>query len=103
MIRESPIRFNQLGRRCNSGAKKWVYRFAVNGRRRDMGLGSFPDVELAEAREKAAKARKLVKNGGDPFAGRNAAERHRPTFTGLAAEYIRVHRRSWRNPKHARQ
>jgi len=87
----------------NSGAKKWVFRFTVNGRRRDMGLGSFPDVELAEAREKAAKARKLVKNGGDPFAARNEAERHIPTFTGLAAEYIRVHRRSWRNPKHARQ
>jgi len=87
----------------NSGAKKWVYRFTLNGRRRDMGLGSFPDVELAEAREKAAQARKLVKNGSDPFAKRNQAERRIPTFTALAAEYIRVHRPGWRNPKHARQ
>jgi len=87
----------------NSGAKKWVFRFTLNGRRRDMGLGSFPDVELAEAREKAAKARKLVKNGGDPFAERNEAQRQIPTFTAMAAEYIRAHRRGWHNPKHARQ
>ena len=37
-----------------SGARKWVFRFTINGRRREMGLGSFPDVSLAEAREKAA-------------------------------------------------
>jgi len=38
----------------NAGAKKWVLRFTVNGKRREMGLGSFPDVELAEARSKAS-------------------------------------------------
>jgi hypothetical protein len=86
----------------NGGARKWVFRFTLNGRRRDMGLGSFPVVELAEAREKAAKARKLIKSGGDPFAARNHTERVIPNFTSIAAEYIRAHRRSWRNRKHAR-
>jgi len=40
--------------------KSWLYRFTIDGRERQMGLGSFPDTSLAEAREKAAEARKLV-------------------------------------------
>ena len=35
-------------------AKSWVFRFQIAGKRRDMGLGPYPDVTLAEAREKAA-------------------------------------------------
>ena len=42
----------------NSLAKKWVLRFTIDGKRREMGLGSFPDVGLAEARGKATDHRK---------------------------------------------
>jgi len=42
------------------GAKKWVLRITVAGRRREMGLGSFPDVSLADAREAASAARLLI-------------------------------------------
>ena len=86
-----------------SGARKWVFRFTINGRRREMGLGSFPDVSLAEAREKAAECRKLVREGTDPIEARRQAQVKVPTFTSCAARYIRAHRRGWKNAKHARQ
>ena len=44
-----------------SGARKWVFRFMRAGKRVEMGLGSAADLSLAEAREKAADARRLVK------------------------------------------
>jgi len=66
-----------------SEARKWVFRFTINGRRREMGLGSFPDVSLAEAREKAAKCRKLVKEGVDPIEARRKEQVKVPTFTRL--------------------
>jgi hypothetical protein len=47
-----------------SGARKWVFRYMRAGRRVEMGLGSVPAVSLAQAREKAADARRLVRAGG---------------------------------------
>ena len=46
-----------------SGARKWVYRFMLNGRRREAGLGSLSDISLAQAREKAADHRRLISRG----------------------------------------
>lgn len=85
------------------GAKKWVLRFTIAGRRREMGLGCFPDVGLSEAREKARHYRKQAKEGIDPIEARRAAPSNTPTFTSCAAGYIRAHRRGWRNSKHGRQ
>lgn len=87
----------------NTGAKKWVLRFTIDGKRREMGLGSFPDVGLAEAREKATQYRKQVKSGVDPIEARQTEPEKTPTFTTCAARYIRAHRRGWKNAKHARQ
>ncbi len=87
----------------NRGAKKWVLRFTIDGRRREMGLGSFPDVGLAEVRDKATEHRKQAKNGIDPIKARQAEQEETPTFTACAASYIRAHRRGWKNAKHARQ
>ncbi len=87
----------------NRGAKKWVLRFTIDGRRREMGLGSFPDVGLAEVRDKATEHRKQAKNGIDPIKARQAEQEETPTFTACAASYIRAHRRAWKNAKHARQ
>jgi integrase len=86
-----------------SGAKKWVLRFTIHGKRREMGLGSYPEVSLAEAREQALEYRKQARSGTDPILARQAALEQIPSFTSCAARYIRAHRRGWKNAKHARQ
>ncbi|GAB6049069.1 site-specific integrase [Methyloparacoccus murrellii] len=68
-----------------------------------MGLGSFPAVSLADARQRALEAHQQVAAGVDPFAARNRKEVRTPTFTSCAAAYIRAHRHGWKNRKHARQ
>jgi integrase len=75
-----------------------------------MGLGSFPTVTLAEAREKARQHRALVTQGIDPIASRRAAssaasaERQaQKTFSEAAAQYIAQHEKSWKNAKHQAQ
>jgi integrase len=87
----------------NTGARKWVLRFTTQGKRREMGLGAYPVVSLAEARTKAAEARKVAASGGDPIAARKQIEQTAPTFTTCAARYVRAHRRGWKNAKHQRQ
>ena len=51
-----------------SGARSWVLRYQVQGRRRDLGLGAYPDVTLAMARDRALEARRLIAEGEDPIA-----------------------------------
>ncbi len=60
---------------ASSGRRKWVYRYQANGARRDMGLGSYPDVGLADARIAAGDARKLIAQGEDPVEARRAARK----------------------------
>lgn len=93
-----------------SGARSWVLRMAAGGRQREMGLGSFPTVPLAEAREKARQHRALVKQGVDPVAARRAAnstasaERQaQKTFSEVAARYIVQHEKAWKSAKHQAQ
>ena len=86
-----------------SGAKKWVLRFTINGKRREMGLGSFPDVGLADARAKASECRLQAAAGIDPIEERRVEPDAIPNFTACAARYIRAHRGGWKNAKHARQ
>lgn len=89
------------------GSRSWVLRVTVNGKRREMGLGGFGDVTLAEAREKARAARKQALEGNDPVEQRRESRRHKtamvPTFRRCAADYIDAHSPEWRNPKHAAQ
>jgi integrase len=86
-----------------AGAKKWIFRFSIKGKRREMGLGSFPDVGLADARGKASECRQQVANGIDPIEVRRVEPEAVPTFTTCSARFIRAHRRGWKNAKHARQ
>jgi len=86
-----------------AGAKKWVLRFTINGKRREMGLGSYPDVSLAVARTKASEFRQQAAAGIDPIDARLAKHQKIPTVTTCAARYIRSHRHGWKNAKHARQ
>ena len=66
-----------------SGAKSWVLRCRVHGKKRDFGLGGISWVTLAEARDKAYAARKIAREGGDPFAERIRAK-GAPTFEEAA-------------------
>lgn len=54
---------------------KWILRFELHGRRREMGLGRYPDVGLAEARDAAEEARKLTRAGKDPIIEREKSKR----------------------------
>ena len=74
-----------------TGRKKWVLRYQVNGVRRDKGLGSYPDVGLKEARAAAAADRGLIAKGSDPIEERRAARKAAkpvPTFGEIAQVVI---------------
>jgi integrase len=101
--------------------RSWLFRFATgeivtsgNGKprqiKRDMGLGALDTVGLAEARERAADARKLREQGKDPIVVRDtqraaqaAAGATAMTFDQCRDRYIAAHRAGWRNAKHADQ
>lgn len=84
---------------------KWVLRYTVAGKRREMGLGSYPNVTLKEARHQAAIRLGEVRLGADPIEERAAksAKRKVPTFGECASKYIDNQRDGWRNIKHAQQ
>ena len=93
-----------------SGAKSWIFRFMLNGRAREMGLGPLHTVGLADARVKAGDARKLLLEGLDPIEARNAAQRMSKlaaakaiTFDDASKSYIATHRAGWKNAKHISQ
>ena len=90
--------------------KAWLFRFMLNGRARQMGLGSINTFSLAEARERAKKARQLVADGIDPIEARLAErdlsrkqQAERLTFREVAERYIELHEAGWRNEKHRAQ
>jgi len=62
-----------------TGTKSWVLRATIGNRRRTMGLGSYPDVTLSRAREKARKAREMIEQGIDPIEER---DKHRRELGG---------------------
>lgn len=92
------------------GAKSWVLRFTRDGKTREMGLGPHRDVSLADARERARKARQQILDGVDPIAAREesrtaakVAEAKHVTFEDCASKYIKAHKAGWKNAKHAEQ
>lgn len=104
-----------------SGGASWIFRYKIAGKSRDMGLGGSPEVSLANAREKAADARKLSKSGVDPLTHRDeelqrqrlekeaerlaqdAAKAKATPFKDVALDYIAAHRAGWKNDKHVQQ
>ena len=78
-----------------SGSKQWVQRIVVQGKRRDLGLGGFPLVSLADARKAAFQNRQLARAGGDPAALRKG--RAVPTFAAAAEMVIAMHAETWRD------
>jgi integrase len=93
-----------------TGGRTWVLRATIGGRRRDMGLGGFPDVTLAGAREAARVAREKIRAGVDPIEQKkaarsalSAAQGKGITFRAAAEAYIAAHEAGWRNAKHRQQ
>jgi integrase len=92
------------------GARSWILRVMVGGKRRDMGLGGFPDVTLAGAREKAREKRDQIEKGIDPIAYKQAkksalaaAVAGAMTFSDATKAYIAVKEAGWKNAKHGDQ
>ncbi|MFC6631764.1 tyrosine-type recombinase/integrase [Microbulbifer taiwanensis] len=95
-----------------NGSRSWVFRYQLNGKRREMGLGSVPAVSLKQARVSAAAQRGLILNGVDPVEERRAQraamlraskEKTQPSFSELARAYIEAQRPGWKSAKHAQQ
>ncbi|EZP74920.1 putative phage integrase [Novosphingobium resinovorum] len=100
-----------------TGARSWVFRFMLNGKARDVGLGAAagPDaLSLAKARVEAAKLRLKVQSGIDPIEERDREEAEKlaaaqaaliagTTFKEVAEAHIDANEESWRNPKHRQQ
>ena len=84
-----------------SGARSWVQRLVIRGRRHDLGLGSAALVSLAEAREKARTNRKLAREGGDPLAEKRRAH-DVPSFAEAAARVLEQKQAGWRSEKHGK-
>jgi integrase len=93
-----------------AGARSWVLRALIGGKRREMGLGGYPDVPLAGARDAARAARQKIKEGTDPIeaaranrskliASRSAAM----TFSEATMAYLKLREAEWSNSKHAAQ
>ena len=78
-----------------SGAKSWVLRTVIRGRRCDIGLGGYPLVSLAEARTAAFDNRKLARAGGDPLALKRRPDI--PVFEDAARTVIEIHKPTWRD------
>ena len=88
-----------------SGTKSWTLIYSFRGKRRELGLGPFTVVSLAEARRKAEEAAKLRHDGIDPkFVWSRAAKSAvAQTFGELALEHIENQSPTWRNAKHRSQ
>jgi integrase len=86
-----------------SGAKRWMLRTVIRGKRCDIGLGGLSLVTLADARTKAADMRKIARAGGDPLAERRKERRSVPTFEQAARQVHESHAATFRNEKHAAQ
>jgi len=94
----------------DGGSRAWHFRYRWLGSERYMGLGPTGLVSVGEARELARNARRLLHEGIDPLAAREA-ERVRKqleagdskTFDACVNEYIAAHEIAWKNPKHRQQ
>jgi len=92
------------------GSKSWIFRYRRNGRLRDMGLGSFPTVSLADARKRATAHRNTLTEGKDPLYAKKQdlieqklKESESMTFMQCAETYIDIHKAGWSNQKHIDQ
>lgn len=93
----------------DTGARSWVFIYRHGGKQKELGLGSAgpTGVSLADARQKAAEARRSLQGDVDPVEGKKAAQAARraaeTSFGSFADEYVASHRSGWSNDKHIAQ
>ena len=97
----------------DGGARSWIFRFQLNKKRREMGIGSYPAKTLADARKDAALLLFQVKNGIDPLDVRKASQVASAaeadptggviTFAQCCTAYVDSQAAGWKNPKHVQQ
>jgi Arm DNA-binding domain len=85
-----------------TGARKWVLRFTSRGKPKEMGLGSAANVSLADARDRAATARRKISQGINPIEERKR-ESGIPTFGEVADDVCQSLSEGFRNEKHKAQ
>lgn len=83
-----------------NGSKYWRFRYSFGGKERLLALGVYPDVSLAEARDRRDKARKLISNGVDPGILKKESKRASKTaeensFEAVAREWYAKHSKRW--------
>jgi len=86
--------------------RRWIFRFVSRDRTREMGLGGYPEVSLADARKARDAAEKFVQSGQDPIAARDDERRAqigKPTFGQMADAVVEAKSSEWRNDKHREQ
>jgi len=93
-----------------SSACSWVFRYMLRRKAHSMGLGPYPEITLAHARERSLAARRLLVDGIDPLEARKAKGAQAKvdaakamTFKTAAEKYIAAHKAEWKNEKHAAQ
>ena len=90
-----------------SGTKYWLLRFALNGRRQELGLGSFPEVLPKQAREIAQEARVLINKGINSIHRKTKSKKNesvkKQTFETFALDCIAAKKVEWSNDKHINQ
>lgn len=96
--------------RVAGNSRAWVLRIKIAGKRCDIGLGPFPEVKLADARDIAREHRRKVREGTDPLQARREAraamaiERAAAkTFQECAEAYVEANKAGWKNEKHVKQ
>ncbi|WP_115733826.1 tyrosine-type recombinase/integrase [Aminobacter aminovorans] len=86
---------------ATGGSKSWLFMWARDGKRREMGMGAFPAVSLAKARAKAIEFRTVVADGRDPIIERD--KEAESTFGDAADKFLASMEKSWKNEKHRAQ
>ena len=91
-----------------TGKKSWIFRYRLFGKTKDMGLGSFPQISLANARKKRDQQKELVLQDLDPIFEKNKIKidlikKEAMTFKVAASNYIETFKNQWTNKKHTQQ
>jgi len=94
----------------STGTRSWILRTKIGDKRRELGLGAYPDVPLGQARERAREAKEMVWHGSDPIEAKRAAQaalrtaqRSGLSFADAVERYLETRLAEFRNEKHKKQ
>lgn len=87
---------------------KWTFRYRLDAKAREMGIGSYPEISLSEARDIVLEKKRMKSQGVDPIHERHTLqkmekEKARRRFSHVAKDYIEDNKDAWKNYKHTKQ